>query len=239
MIFWLLFHIFLSDFCYFLASTHFRVVWSSLSSLFWCIKLVAYLKSFLFLSVGIYHYKHLHRIAFVHEAFFSLLLLLKFSLCLCNVVNRIFVPWWILSSDCCAPSFPNLFSYEDHLIIWMWWERNGPFGQRPAQHRKPEILTHTLFPPVEKLQSEWVSLGIELCHFRGGVTQIIETVPFTHFNAPTLGSFCSSGVLKLLLDSQTSAKMLWSVGDCQNWCSLPERIETCILASCWCHSILF
>ena len=102
-----------------------------------------------------------------------------------------------------------------------------------------QILTHTLFPPVEKLQSEWVSLGIELCHFRGGMTQIIETVPFTHFNAPTLGSFRSNGVLKLLLDSQTSAKMLWSVGDCQNWCSLPERIETCILASCWCHSILF
>lgn len=141
---------------------------------------------------------------------------------------------WLL---CSKPSpIPSVMKIT--WVFWMWWERNGPFGQRPTQVRK-QTLTHTLFPPVEKLQAEWVSPGTEPCHFGGGVTQVIKTVPLTHFNAPTLGSSCPTSVLKLLLDSKIPRKMLLSVCGCQNWCSLTGKIEICILASCWCHSIFF
>lgn len=79
---------------------------------------------------------------------------------------------------------------------------------------RKQTLTHTLFPPVEKLQAEWVSPGTEPCHFGGGVTQVIKTVPLTPFKAPTVGSSCSNSVLNLLLDSQIPRKKLLSVGYC-------------------------
>lgn len=113
----------------------------------------------------------------------------------CKVLNRIFVPWWIEPWLLCSKlsSIPSVMKINLRILDVVrkkraFWSETHTWGS--------QMLTHTLFPSVEKWQAEWVSLGTERCHFVEGVTQIIESVPLTHFNAPTVGSFCSNGVLK-------------------------------------------
>lgn len=82
-----------------------------------------------------------------------------------------------------------------------------------------QMLNHT-----HSETSSWVSLGTELCHLGGGVTQVKWTCSFNVFNGSNLGCYLLNSVLEpLCWTPQTSTKVLSSVNDYLNQCSLREE----------------
>lgn len=123
--------------------------------------------------------------------------------------------WWVLSLGCCAPRLSQSPLHLDHLSVLVKRERGGPPGQHPTQLGK---LTDNLsVSPMGESLARGFLLPLSCAALWGGVIWVKQNCSY-----PVQCVYVFSKGAVTLLDSWTSTKVLFFVGDCQNRCFMRD-----------------